>query len=617
MGWRYVSFRGKHEILRRSGLLKSRFPVDVPEKHWVGLDTWKSTRGKFFFSSKSELSFPRLQSSELQQRFIEYKAGRLLFFNSLTFDLGHGYDWITNPDTGYKYDLSKHWTEIPDYSSEAGDIKFVWEKSRFSFLYDLIRYDYHFGRDCSADVFGEIESWIDKNPVNRGPNYRCSQEISLRVLNWIFALYYYSDSTALSDRLFKKIQSSIYWQIHHVFHNIDFSRIAVRNNHAITETLALYLVSLFFPDQQDFKIWGAKGKIWLEEEVSYQIYEDGTFLQFSMNYHRVVVQLLSWSIRLSELNGMRLAPIVYKRAAASVSFLRTCMEDRKGWLPNYGANDGALFFKLNDEHYRNYRPQLDALAKVLGIDAAIDQQSEDIEWYGGAKSASSKMEMAPGIYTFKNGGYYIFREAETITFIRCGSHKDRPSQADNLHMDVWHKGENILQDAGSYKYNTTNELLRFFMGTESHNTVMIDDHDQMLKGGRFIWYHWTQERKVEVKEDDTSFYFKGTIHAFKHLGKNLYHTRTVIKQKGSAIWQVQDQVENLIGSRELRQLWHTPLSKVNEVLFAPADPSVTVESNFKIVAYSGLYGQKEDQQQTCFSTRHSALKTIITFQKQK
>ena len=24
---------------------------------------------------------------------------------------------------------------------EAGDIKYVWEKSRFSFLYDIIRYD--------------------------------------------------------------------------------------------------------------------------------------------------------------------------------------------------------------------------------------------------------------------------------------------------------------------------------------------------------------------------------------------------------------------------------------------------------------------------------------------
>ena len=37
----------------------------------------------------------------------------------------------------------------------------------------------------------EIIDWIDKNPVNCGPNWKCSQEISLRVMNWVFAIYFY------------------------------------------------------------------------------------------------------------------------------------------------------------------------------------------------------------------------------------------------------------------------------------------------------------------------------------------------------------------------------------------------------------------------------------------
>ena len=67
--------------------------------------------------------------------------------------IGKNYNWITNPDTGFKYDINKHWTEIADYSKEAGDIKYVWEKSRFSFLYDIIRYDYHFNEDCATICF--------------------------------------------------------------------------------------------------------------------------------------------------------------------------------------------------------------------------------------------------------------------------------------------------------------------------------------------------------------------------------------------------------------------------------------------------------------------------------
>lgn len=58
----------------------------------------------------------------------------------------------------------------------------------------------------------------------------------------------------------------------------------------LPETLALYLVGLLYPSFPEAARWKIKGMKWFEEEVAYQIYEDGTFLQFSMNYHRVVSQ---------------------------------------------------------------------------------------------------------------------------------------------------------------------------------------------------------------------------------------------------------------------------------------------------------------------------------------
>lgn len=63
-----------------------------------------------------------------------------------------------------------------------------------------------------------------------------------------------------------------------------------------------------------------KGKKWFEEEIKYQVAEDGTYLQFSMNYHRVVVQLLTWAITLADRNGERFCDEVYKRAYQSVNF---------------------------------------------------------------------------------------------------------------------------------------------------------------------------------------------------------------------------------------------------------------------------------------------------------
>jgi hypothetical protein len=129
--------------------------------------------------------------------------------------VGRDYDWLTNPATGHRYVLD-HWTEIPDLSAKAGDIKYVWEKSRFSYLLTLIRYDHHYGEALGEVVFSEIESWLEANPLNLGPNYICSQETSLRLLNWTFALYYYKDDAALTQVRWKRIMQSIYGQLKHV-----------------------------------------------------------------------------------------------------------------------------------------------------------------------------------------------------------------------------------------------------------------------------------------------------------------------------------------------------------------------------------------------------------------
>jgi len=59
-------------------------------------------------------------------------TGSIPYFSATWIQLGLDYDWITNPDTGYQYDVSKHWTEVEDIDLKAGDIKYVWEKSRIS-----------------------------------------------------------------------------------------------------------------------------------------------------------------------------------------------------------------------------------------------------------------------------------------------------------------------------------------------------------------------------------------------------------------------------------------------------------------------------------------------------
>ena len=612
MGMSYVIFRISYLIKTKMGWQKEAFPTNPYFKKYINFKDWKDNLQPFFFHGKVIKGLKKQPSEDLKNSLEDLKKGVYTFFNKTKINLGVDYDWVTNPSTNHKYDINKHWSEVQDLTKEAGDIKYVWEKARFSFLYDVIRYDYHFEDDQSAYAFKEIEDFITKNPINQGPNYKCSQEISLRILNWTFALYYYKDSPNLTEALFQKIMHSIYWQIHHVYHNIHFSRISVRNNHAITETLLLYLSDKLFPFLPDVKEWSRKGKAWFEQEIAYQMYPDGTFLQFSMNYHRVVIQVLTWAIQLAKLNNETFIDTVYDRAKKSLIFLDACTDPVSGKLPNYGSNDGALFFKLSDDDFRVYRSQLDDLRVVL--DGFTNYNSKSSFWYG-IQPENKEPNKISELNEFKNSGYYIIQEENTKTFIRCGAYKDRPYQSDNLHLDIWVDGENILRDNGSYKYNTDKQFLDYFNGCEGHNTVSVSGENQMQKGERFIWYDWVKDAKANLNELQDKFIFNGKIKGFKHLHSDISHQRIVTKVKGLNEWIVKDILSG-VKNKTSFQYWHFSSEIYDQLSITSIDQkNKKLEPIIENKWHSSYYGIKENSIRLSFKSDTNIFITKITYKK--
>lgn len=621
-GWRGLLFRSTYELRRRSGLLKINFPVQVNAQSFGDLETWKRISGKFFFGSKEEIKRITLPEAALQQIREEYEAirqGKIKFFNHTYVQVGRKYDWVTNPETQFKYDSTKHWTKIRDLDPKSGDIKYVWEKSRFCYLYAIIRYDLHLKSDQSEMVFRDILDWIDKNPLNCGPNYISSQEIALRLLNWTFALYYYRNSPNLTEEVFQKIIHSVYWQTKHIEKNIDFARIAVRNNHAISECLGLYAIGLLFPFFPESGQWHDHGKAWLEEEGLYQIYPDGSFLQFSMNYHRVVVQLYTWAFLLGKKNGDIFSLELHKRLKTSVDMLYQHQDLTTGYLPNYGANDGSLFFPLNSCEYRDFRPQLDALYHYFYQKPLYTEGiwNEDLYWYGYTPVFTNHVQDEQKSRAYKTGGFFVLRDARKFAFIRCGSHLDRPSQADNLHVDIWVNGKNLLRDAGSYKYNASPEEIRYFMGTASHNTVQLDDYDQMLKGGRFIWYNWSQALEVDIFEQADAYTFLGKAHVYQHVHPQIFHFRKVRQFKNENKWRIEDIIQLPVAGNlpqlVKKQIWH-----VSPDFFELGFRISTIDQKGKEIEphinegfYSSYYGAKEPVQQIVFESQNHYFQTTI------
>lgn len=607
---KYIAFRAWYAFQQKTGLLISRFPTTPKAVKTLSLAGWRAKADGYYFNSRESLQIPKEKNDQLKVAMQHMLQGDVLFFNKTWKPLGQNYDWITNPETGYKYDITQHWSKIESLSAEAGDIKYVWEKSRFSWLLTICRYDYHYDEDHSEFIFSQILDWIDKNPLNCGPNYKCSQETSIRLNNWVFALRFYKYSKVLTEERWNRIITSIYWQIHHVYNNINYSRIAVRNNHAITETLTLYLMGLMFPEMPGANKWKRNGKRWFEQEIDYQIETDGTYLQNSMNYHRVVVQLLTYAMAISDANGEKYNDVVYDRAYKSLNFLYQCQELSNGWLPNYGSNDGALFFPLSTADYRDYRPQLDALHGLLTGKPLYDEYLEDAQWIGSTLPASRKiypaMQQQMGAIRFEKSGFYLIREKETLTFVRCGVFKNGGA-TDLLHLDVWYKGKNILMDCGTFQYNTEDRLKKYFAGTESHNTVMLDDYDQMLKGPRFMWFYPPKIKNATMEETLDSFIFRGAVNCFTYLGESIIVLRTITKKKNEPEWKVEDEVVNKPEGLMMRQLWHTCYG--DHLIFS-SETEMTCADNW----YSSYYGIKEKCEQKEFITKTNRIITTIRYQ---
>ncbi len=609
MGWRYTRYRATHQLAKKLGLFHRRFPTYPPVKNFLSLADWRSSAPKFLINGRLQLDPSHADLTKLKKRVDDLKDGKFEFFSSQIINIGTDYNWTTHPITDYDFGNSKHFADIADLSKETGDIKYVWEKARFGFLQDLMRYDSLTSEDQSNFVLSEIEDFIDNNPINRGPNYICSQEISLRIFNWTYALYYYKDSDNLTEGLFAKIMNSIYWQLHHVHENINFSRIAVRNNHAITETLMLWVSGVIFPFIPESKMWSAKGKKWFEDEIDYQIYDNGTYLQFSMNYHRVVVQLLTIALSLGRLHGVRFRESVYSKTQSTLDFLYNCLQPQSNHLPNYGSNDGALFFIWTDRDYRDYRTQLDDLNQALNNKRT--ETSDSGLWYG---LGYFEVEDLPQerAKQYLNGGYSITNDTDgTKTFFCNSSYTDRPAQSDNLHLDIWDGERNLLWDPGSYLYNAPEEVLQDFLSSKAHNTITIDGDSHMKKASRFIWNYWIKSADTKLEEDDHSYRISASCVAYRWNNKGILLRRSVVKNKSEKQWVIIDQAE-LKKGQQLLQHWQINPDYEKDLDFQVTDADgKELEPKTEKKWCSSYYGVKTPSIRYTFATSSDKIITQI------
>lgn len=566
-------FRFYYVLSGKLGILKLKFPPwrweQKPLEYWGGkkfldgVTDYKDFRNKvnrrFFFPPGKP---PRV-NSEWHKNAIEEAdkilAGNIKYFFKTEYELGMPFDWFYNPFTQYRQSVLKHWSETETFDSERGDIKFIWETARFGWAYTLARAYAATGNDKYAQTFWILwESFIAANPPQIGPNWKCGQEISIRSLACIFALYVFWNSPCTTVERVKKMSVFLAASAERIYKNINYAR-STKSNHGIGEAIGLYTIGVLFPEFKEAGRWKKNALDILNYDAMHKNATDGSYIQHSMNYHRFMLQVYLWVFLLADINGESFPEKIKSRIKSSVDFLYQMQDPATGRVPNYGSNDGSLIVPLNNCDYSDYKPVIGALHyyfnKKLLYENGLWQ--EDIFWLWDLNSiAAPRASIEKKSTSFNDGGYFVLRGRDSWAMVRCHTYKTRPAHADMLHFDLWWKGLNILHDSGSYLYFDKDGWHLPFSLTAAHNTVMVSDKEQMVKGPHFMWLSLPRARFIGSFVKDGVEFWQGEHYAYSDLPSHITCRRNVCRADDN-LWIVVDDILGK-GQEKASLYWNLP-----------------------------------------------------------
>jgi len=355
--------------------------------------------------------------------------GKIFAFSNEYFDYNSEFKiaWNMNPISKVKADSNLNWNQLPDFG-EYGDIKLIWEASRFPQVYSFINaYALTQDKKYAEACIEQILEWIKSNPFPKGVNYKCGQEITFRIIAWMMALDYFRDFLSKEDEA--EIVKNIYISTLRIDANIDYAARAVKNNHSISESIGLILFGLYFKEFDEAEKFLIKGLKYLEKECNYQIYSDGSYIQSSFTYQRLTLDILSFLIMVFDKKNIELPQKIKEQHKSMIDFLNSFIQE-DGWLPNYGTNDGANLFPVSNNDYRDFRPNLNFAMTVSKKHSIYSNNDSLINLFNLEVIENKKLTKQK---EFTDGGYYVLENANIFAFTRCHSYRHRPAQNDMLH----------------------------------------------------------------------------------------------------------------------------------------------------------------------------------------
>lgn len=434
------------------------------------------------------LSLPRL-GLEHEPEVWEIRRGCFRPFAWSSRNLAFPPRWSLNVLTGADAGSDLHWTKLSDFA--GGDIKGVWELSRWSWAYPLGRAYLRTGDERFTETFLALaDDWLDKNPPNIGPNWKCGQEASLRLMAAGWALSAFSASPLVTETVRARFASLAAVTAQRVEAHLSYA-ISQDNNHAISEIVGLMVAGSLWPDLPGAPARRERARRLLAAACDRLFAADGSFSQHSSNYHRVALDGLCLAAAVAKLSDEPMPAPVMAAGRRAGDFLHG-ISDADGRVARYGADDGARILPLALADYGDYRPTLAASAAIFASAAIPDGSHQDQARLLGFAPRVSGSNGWPAVSDLREGGLHIRRQGGALVSFRCPTRfRFRPSHADQLHLSVLQGEGFAVDDPGTLSYNLPGTPWADLSSARFHNVPIVDDADPMDRVSRFLWLPWT------------------------------------------------------------------------------------------------------------------------------
>lgn len=503
-------------------------PADLPVGRW---------------GNGSATAAERAWARGLAARAQRLANGRHRVFDVDDLWLGDPIDW--NRDAKHGVAAPRQYAGFIDYRDfrVTGDAKFVWEPNRHHHLVVLARAYRATGDVAYARAVAEQwRQWLDQCPFGTGMNWRSPLELAVRLINWVWALDLVRTARVVDSALHERLMSAAYlhlWEI-----SRKYSGGSSANNHRIGEAAGVYIGSTYFADLDDAPRWRAASRRILCAEIEAQTYPDGGSREQAVGYQFFVLQFFLLAGILARRSGDDFPPAYWERLRRMCAFVAALGEG--GPYPLFGDCDDGYVLDV-DAGPHDVRPWL-ATAAILLDDGTLKPGAgpmpEAPAWLLGPSSAARYQALASPpsgrvleSRAFPESGYYLLQggrvdqpEAVSVVF-DCGplgmGALAAHGHADALSFALRVGGADVLVDPGTYDYFTYPAWRNYFRSTRAHNTVVVDEMDQSVMLGPFLWGERAQAHCREWTPTANGGRVVGEHDGYRRLADPVVHRRAL------------------------------------------------------------------------------------------